>query len=63
MVATELVSHNKNPAVLETAKKMREEIGTPLSAEDIADGILFAVTQPPHVAINELLVRPTGQRR
>jgi NADP-dependent 3-hydroxy acid dehydrogenase YdfG len=63
MVATELVSHNKNPAVLEAAKKMRDEVGTPLSAEDIADGILFAVTQPDHVAINELLVRPTGQRR
>jgi clavulanate-9-aldehyde reducatase len=63
MVATELVSHNRNPAVLEAAEKMREEVGTPLSAEDIADGILFAVTQPDHVAINELLVRPTGQRR
>jgi NADP-dependent 3-hydroxy acid dehydrogenase YdfG len=63
MVETELVSHNQNPMVLEAAKKMREQVGTPLSAEDIAEGILFAVTQPDHVAINELLVRPTGQQR
>src|SRR5205085_12272537 len=57
MVTTELVSHNKNPAVLEATKRMREEIGEPLTSEDIADGILFAVTQPHHVSINELLVR------
>ncbi|MDQ6915159.1 MAG: SDR family NAD(P)-dependent oxidoreductase [Actinomycetota bacterium] len=63
MVETELVSHNRNPAVLEAAKHMREEVGTPLSSEDIANGILYAVAQPDHVAINELLVRPTGQRR
>jgi NADP-dependent 3-hydroxy acid dehydrogenase YdfG len=63
MVATELVSHNKNPAVLEAAERMREQVGTPLTSEDIANGILFAVTQPDHVAINELLVRPTGQQR
>jgi len=63
MVETELVSHNQNPMVLEAAKKMREQVGTPLTADDIAEGILFAVSQPDHVAINELLVRPTGQQR
>jgi NADP-dependent 3-hydroxy acid dehydrogenase YdfG len=33
----------------------------PLSAEDIARAVIFAMAQPEHVAINELLVRPNGQ--
>ncbi len=32
-----------------------------LEADDIARAILFAVGQPPHVDVNELLVRPTMQ--
>jgi NADP-dependent 3-hydroxy acid dehydrogenase YdfG len=36
---------------------------TPLQAEDIARAILYVVSQPPHVAINEVLVRPTDQER
>ncbi len=42
---------------------MREQIGEVLKAEDIANAILYAVSQPAHVSINEVLVRPTGQRR
>jgi NADP-dependent 3-hydroxy acid dehydrogenase YdfG len=32
-----------------------------LAAEDVARAILFAVSQPPHVDINEILIRPTAQ--
>lgn len=32
-----------------------------LHAEDIARAVMFAVSQPPHVDVNEILVRPTGQ--
>ena len=32
-----------------------------LESDDIARAILYAVTQPPHVDVNELLVRPTSQ--
>lgn len=34
----------------------------PLEAEDIARGILYAVSQPPHVNVNEILIRPTAQQ-
>jgi len=33
----------------------------PLLAEDIADAIEFAVTRPPHVNINDMLIMPTQQ--
>jgi len=35
----------------------------PLQAPDIADAVTYIVTRPRHVAVNELLVRPTEQER
>jgi NADP-dependent 3-hydroxy acid dehydrogenase YdfG len=32
-----------------------------LQADDIARAIVFAVQQPPHVDVNEILIRPTAQ--
>ena len=34
-----------------------------LQAEDVAETILFCVTRPAHVSINEVLMRPTDQER
>ena len=62
-VTTELQSHNEHPMVVEGLEKMRDEIGEPLEAEDIAEAIRWAVTQPERVNVNEVLVRPTGQKR
>ena len=36
---------------------------TPLYAEDIAEAILFTVTRPPHVNIDDLVIMPTAQAR
>ena len=60
---TELQGHNTHPMVVEATEKMREQIGDLLEAEDIAKAILYAVTQSPHVAVNEVLIRPTKQQR
>jgi clavulanate-9-aldehyde reductase len=58
-VATELAGHNR-PEVLEQIAK-RFGGFTLLSAEDIANAILYTIGQPQHVSVNELLIRPTGQ--
>ncbi len=44
----------------ESAKK--PYIGlVPLSGNDVADAILFVITRPPHVCINDLEITPTAQ--
>lgn len=60
-VATELLGHNR-PEVLE-ALASRPGIGSPMQARDVSDAVLYMVTRPRHVAINEMLIRPTDQER
>ena len=58
-VATELADHNRD--------EVREAIGAQLSgierlhADEIADAICYIVTRPRHIAVNEILIRPTEQ--
>jgi clavulanate-9-aldehyde reducatase len=61
-VRTELQSHNAAP-IREVIENMQEQIGEVLGPEDIADAIAYAVSRPPHVSVNEILVRPSGQAR
>ena len=35
--------------------------GTRCEADDIARAVMFALAQPPHVDVNEILIRPTAQ--
>jgi NADP-dependent 3-hydroxy acid dehydrogenase YdfG len=60
-VSTELSSHNR-PEILETIKKRFSGVER-LEDQDIAEVITFIVTRPRHVAINELLIRPTEQEQ
>jgi NADP-dependent 3-hydroxy acid dehydrogenase YdfG len=62
-VDTELQGHNELEVVQQAIAKMREQIGKILDADDIARAILYALSQPQHVSVNEILVRPTGQPR
>ncbi|MGN6253970.1 MAG: SDR family NAD(P)-dependent oxidoreductase [Solirubrobacterales bacterium] len=58
-VATELQGHNR-PEVREEIEKRFTGMEV-LRAEDVADAIAYVVTRPRHVAVNEVLVRPTEQ--
>jgi clavulanate-9-aldehyde reducatase len=62
MVDTELQGHNTHPLVLQSMERSAESIGTPLTAEDVARTIAWVLEQPRHVGLNELLVRPIGER-
>jgi NADP-dependent 3-hydroxy acid dehydrogenase YdfG len=44
----------------ERADKVYEGL-TPLNADDVAEAIWFAVSRPPHVNINDMLIMPTAQ--
>jgi NADP-dependent 3-hydroxy acid dehydrogenase YdfG len=56
---SELVTHVRE----EVRDQLPPTVGQMLRAEDIADAIIYIVTRPRHVAINEVLVRPTEQVR
>jgi NADP-dependent 3-hydroxy acid dehydrogenase YdfG len=59
-VDTELPSHNR-PEIQEVLKKRWSGIKKKLESDDIARSIIYAVTQPEHVNVNEILIRPTTQ--
>jgi NADP-dependent 3-hydroxy acid dehydrogenase YdfG len=62
-VDTELQGHNEHPMVVDAIAKEKERIGDLLQSEDIARAIAYTVSQPPHVAVNEIMIRPTRQQR
>jgi NADP-dependent 3-hydroxy acid dehydrogenase YdfG len=57
--STELAGHNR-PEVLQTLTQRFSGMER-MQAEDIADAIAYIVTRPRHVAVNEMLIRPTEQ--
>lgn len=61
LVLTELTSHIRNPASRQGADQSRAAI-TSLTADDVARVVAFILAQPRHVAINEVLLRPTEQQ-
>lgn len=60
IVSTDLATHITNPAMREIALRRRDDI-TPLQSVDVANAIVYAVTQPSYVNVNEILLRPTEQ--
>jgi NADP-dependent 3-hydroxy acid dehydrogenase YdfG len=58
-VATELTDHITDEDARESVSGLHElDI---LHSEDIANAIVYAVTQPERVSVNEILIRPTQQ--
>jgi NADP-dependent 3-hydroxy acid dehydrogenase YdfG len=49
------------PGVVDTAFFSKQPTDA-LQSDDVARAVMFAVSQPEHVDVNEILVRPTAQR-
>lgn len=49
------------PGIVDTAFYDDPPGGDPLVPDDVARTVMFAVSQPPHVGINEVYMRPTDQ--
>jgi NADP-dependent 3-hydroxy acid dehydrogenase YdfG len=49
-----------NPGMVDTPFFDERPVGV-LDPDDLAGAVLWAVSQPPHVDVNEILVRPTAQ--
>ena len=62
MVDTELREHIGHAATKHAVNALAGEMRQ-LHARDIADTIMFCVSRPAHVCINEVLMRPTDQER
>jgi NADP-dependent 3-hydroxy acid dehydrogenase YdfG len=62
LVATELRDHIGHAATQKAINDWAASVRQ-LQPEDIARTILFCVSQPDHVCINEVLMRPTDQER
>lgn len=59
-VRTELADHISDEAIRERTRALLDEVDA-LHPEDVANAVLYAVTQPARVSVNELLIRPTLQ--
>jgi NADP-dependent 3-hydroxy acid dehydrogenase YdfG len=59
-VQTELPEHITDEEAREGLSSMLDQLD-PLKAEDIANAIVYVVTQPERVSVNEILIRPTQQ--
>lgn len=62
LVDTEGNNHITNPTAKQQSQERLKSM-TPLQSEDIAAAIVYAVTQPQRVNVNEILIRPTDQER
>ena len=49
------------PGMVDTPFFDKPPAGARSQRQDIANAVMYAVSQPPHVDVNEILVRPTAQ--
>ncbi|MBB5638139.1 NADP-dependent 3-hydroxy acid dehydrogenase YdfG [Pedobacter cryoconitis] len=58
-VQTELADHIKDPIARAAVKEKSAKIA--ISSNDIASGVVYALSQPDHVDVGEIVIRPTVQ--
>lgn len=63
VVATELTDSIRDEKTRDISKQYYEGFDDPLQSGDIAESIVYALEAPPHVNVNEILVRPVAQVR
>jgi NADP-dependent 3-hydroxy acid dehydrogenase YdfG len=51
------------PGIVDTPfwEGLQKPAAPELLPEDVARAVLFALGQPPHVDVSEIIIRPTGQ--
>jgi NADP-dependent 3-hydroxy acid dehydrogenase YdfG len=62
VVETDLKEKIANPQARATFKAFAAQLD-PLTVDDVAAAVAYALEAPPHVAINEVLLRPANQER
>jgi NADP-dependent 3-hydroxy acid dehydrogenase YdfG len=62
VVETDLLESITDPDARAGTRGWYDTFKQPLMPEDAADAILYALTAPPHVNVNEVVVRPVEQR-
>jgi NADP-dependent 3-hydroxy acid dehydrogenase YdfG len=60
VVATELAGHISDERIRTGVEEFQDAVGA-RQAQDVAATIVFALSQPHRVSLNEILIRPTGQ--
>jgi NADP-dependent 3-hydroxy acid dehydrogenase YdfG len=60
LVHTPFIDLISDPITKQLSEEQLQTI-TPLQSEDIARAIIYAVTQPDYVNVNEILIRPTTE--
>jgi len=62
-VVTDLVASIRDADTRTGTQAYYDAMATPLTADDVADAVCYAIESPPHVCVSDLEIRPTEMTR